>query len=539
MKRLCLTLIAALMLINLSAVAAVPSGTTVSSDKQNKDPTLILTVGKAEVLEVKGPVADILIANATIVDVTAIQSDKLYLVGLNIGDTNVMTLDDEGNVLDRLNVHVRLDTSTIQEMVDRLFPNENVTVDMIHDQLVLTGTVSTPGVANRVINLVAHYYGDVIDEEKTSDELIANMLEVRGEQQVMLRVRIAEISRSILKELGVETSLNDRVEGADFTIFGRSPPGSGETAANNLLAGLVGVNSGTGLTEDPFGQFNLLGDTGVNALGFIDIFLNALEQDNMANILAEPNLTAISGEQAGFLAGGEFPVPIGRDQTGNVVIEYRPFGVSLNFRPKVMSAERISLQLNTEVSSLDFESSVTLAQINVPGLDVRRADTTVELPSGGTLMIGGLLQSDSIKGLSGLPGVMNTPVIGDLIKSDSFQKNETELIVLVTAYLVDPFADRDQVKITKTDIPPLPASALSLPVPPRPADDIGGSYDEMPAVPVAAIEPEANVAAIIPSKKPESFERPLTKAFNRNIHRIYGNRAPDLFTDIDYGYMLD
>lgn len=138
------------------------------------------------------------------------------------------------------------------------------------------------------------------------------------------------------------------------------------------------------------------------------------------------------------MAGGEFPIPVGRDQVGNLVIDYREFGVSLNFRPVVLSGDRISLQLNTEVSSLDFVNSVSAGDLTVPGLDVRRAETTIEIPSGGSLMIAGLLQSDAVEGMAGLPGIRNTPVLGDLISSNSFERNETELVVMISAYLVEP-----------------------------------------------------------------------------------------------------
>jgi pilus assembly protein CpaC len=185
-------------------------------------------------------------------------------------------------------------------------------------------------------------------------------------------------------------------------------------------------------------------DTGINGVGQLGVFLEALEEENLVNVLAEPNLTAVSGQQAGFLAGGEFPVPTGRDQFGNITIEFREFGVSLNFRPVVLSDKRINLQLNTEVSSLDNTNAVVLSDLVVPGLDIRRAETTIELPSGGSLMIAGLLQSETAKGMNGLPGIKNTPVLGDLISSDSFSRDETELVVIVTTYLVESYADKEK-----------------------------------------------------------------------------------------------
>jgi pilus assembly protein CpaC len=258
---------------------------------------------------------------------------------------------------------------------------------------------------------------------------------------VMLKVRIMEVSRAVLKELGVETSANNPDLGAD-NIFNTAAP----TALNNGATGQLGVINKTGLTSDPFGIGRLIYDTGISGIGFTEILVNALEEDKLINVLAEPNLTAISGEEAGFLAGGEFPVPTGIDNRGNVVIEWKPFGVSLNFRPTVLSDKRISLQMKTEVSSLDPQAGVTIADITVPGLDVRRAETVVELNSGGSLMIAGMLKSETTKGLSGLPGARNTPILGRLISSDSFNRQETELLIIVTPYVVRPMPQAKEVQ---------------------------------------------------------------------------------------------
>lgn len=409
---------------------------------QTEDSSIDVMIGKGTVFPLPSGVSDVMIANTSIAEVTPLQSGQLYIAGIGAGDTNIIIIDASGNVIAQHEIHVRYDTKAIQNLVDRLFPDEKVSVESIHDQIILTGHASSPEKAGKIANLVGHYVSDLQDEDTDNlDELISNLMTVGGTQQVMLRVKIAEVSRSIIKELGIETSINDP-DTVATNVFGRDPASSLSGGTDSLSSRILGGQ--TGLTEDPFAALSLTADTGVSGIGFVNVFLNMLEQDNLANILAEPNLTALSGEEAGFLAGGEYPVPVGRDRNGNVIIEFRPFGVSLNFRPKVMSDDRISLQLNTEVSALDFESSVTLAEINVPGLDIRRAETTVELPSGGTLMIGGLLQSENIKGLSGLPGVMNTPVIGDLVKSDSFQRSETELVVMVTAYTVEPYADEEQ-----------------------------------------------------------------------------------------------
>lgn len=389
---------------------------------------LNVTLGKAELVSLKDGVSDILVADPNVIDVQAVQSNRLYLVGLNIGDTNVMALDAQGNVLRRIDVHVSYDLQAIQGLVEKLFPGETIKVSAIHDQIVLTGTASTPEVAARAADVVASYVANLQDIKGTTDELISNMLEVRGEQQVMLQVKIIEATRTVLKELGLESSANNPA----------NPSSTGS------FSGVFQTGAGVALGGDPTGIASLVYNTGMKGLGTIGLVINALEEENLVNVLAEPNLTAVSGQQAGFLAGGEFPVPVGRDQVGNIVIEFREFGVSLNFRPVVMSDKRISLQLNTEVSSLDYDNAIVLSDLVVPGLDIRRADTTVELPSGGSLMIAGLLQSQAVEGMSGLPGIRNTPVLGALVSSDSFQRDETELVILITGYLVEPFADQNK-----------------------------------------------------------------------------------------------
>ena len=407
-------------------------------------PPLELTLGKADIIQLPDGVSDVLVANPTVVDVQAVQSNRLYAVGLSIGDTNIIVLDAGGNVVKRIDVHVTYDLQAIQSLVEKLFPDENVTVGAIHDQIILTGTVSNAESAGKIANLVAHYVSDLQDLEGEIDFLISNLLEVRGEQQVMLQVKIVEAERSVIKELGVDFNANDPDELAVTTLFGTTPPGSLIGSGANA----VSFGGGTGLTlsQDPVGVGRAFFDTKTQGIGTLGVFLSALEEENLINVLAEPNLTAVSGQQAGFLAGGEFPVPTGRDQFGNITIEFREFGVSLNFKPVVLSDDRINLQLNTEVSSLDNTNAVVLADLTVPGLDIRRAETTIEIPSGGSLMIAGLLQSQTAEGLSGLPGIKDTPVLGDLISSDSFRRDETELVVIVTGYLVEPFADKKKSK---------------------------------------------------------------------------------------------
>jgi hypothetical protein len=251
------------------------------------------------------------------------------------------------------------------------------------------------------------------------DQTIMDLMKVSGEQQVMLKVRIMEVARANLREYG---------------IYPRYQPDNGGNEGrflSDIGAGLV--------APTPFATGSLFFDDN-GGFGPLGLTLQAMQQKGLINVLAEPNLTAITGETAGFLAGGEFPIPSGRDNQGNVIIEFKKFGVSLNFTPRVLSKDRISLLLDTEVSSLDKDRGLTLESVDIPGLSVRRAQTTVEIGSGGTIMIAGLIQSRTTQGLNGLPGASELPIIGELFKSKSFNRDESEVLIVVTPFLVKPYA---------------------------------------------------------------------------------------------------
>lgn len=460
-----------------------------------KDQLIRVTLGKGEIVKINGVVADVLVANPAIADVVAIQSDKLYIVGSQLGDTNLMALDAGGNVIQRMDIHVKIDETAVQAYLDETYPNEHVKVKALNDQVMLTGTVSNPAVANRITQVVTAYIGEIQNMSGPADKIIVNMLEVKGEQQVMLKVRIMEASKNLLKELGVNTALST----------------TGNGLGDNLTGGVT-TTRGIGQTATAFATGALVFDDG--NFGPMTILLDALERGDAVRSLAEPNLTAISGQDAGFLAGGEFPIPSGRDDDGNLIITYRSFGVSLNFKPVVLSENRINLQLKTEVSSLAREDGVQLTGVNVPGLNIRRASTTVEVPSGGGLMIGGLLQSSTVQGMAGLPGVKDVPVIGDLISSRSFNREETELLVLVTAYLVKPYAEAESKVPANSDIPgqnTLGQNTLGMP-------------PKQPGKPVPV----------------QDKNSPLTNAFSDNIRRIYGRKAPEMMDDGSrFGYLVN
>lgn len=381
---------------------------------------LTITRGKSAVIEVDRNIADVLVADPSVIEVGALKNHRLYLIGAALGDTNVMVFDGQGNPIQQLDVHVRVDELTLQQTLESLFPNENVIAKTVNDDIMLTGQVSNPATAGRIAEVAARFAG--------GDESIVNMMAVKGDQQVMIKVKVLEVSRTVLNELGLETQLN----------------GSGE---DSKLVGALATATGLGLTANPLlatGQ--LLFNDGSNTLSAL---FRALERDGLVTTLAEPNLTAISGQNARFLAGGEFPIPTEVDDNGNITYEYKPFGVSLAFKPVVLSKDRINLQVSTEVSDVSDEFSFQIPGVTVPGFDVRRAETNVEMASGGTLMMAGLIESKSLNRLNRLPGVKDIPVIGALSSSESFARNESELVVMITSYLVKPFADQTQAAVQK------------------------------------------------------------------------------------------
>ena len=376
-------------------------------------PTVKISLGKATTVELPGPVADILVADPAIADVGVLRSDRLYVVGHTVGSTNVLAFSEAGDLLADVAVQVRVDEKTVRDSLREFFPDEDIKVRTVNEDVVLTGTVSNPSVANKLRDMAGRFV------DGSAGQTVVDLMTVEGEQQVMLKVKIVEANRAALREYGIEP---------DYKASN-----SGESGFR--LSG----TSGIGLTEDPFGIGTLFLDNNHN-FGPLQLTLQALENKGLVNTLAEPNLTAISGETAGFLAGGEFPVPVGRDNDGNITIEFKQFGVSLNFTPVVLSSDRISLHMGTEVSALDQQNGLTIAGVDIPGLTTRRAETTVEIGSGGTLMIAGLIKSETVNTLNGMPGVQDLPVIGELFKSKSFRRDESEVLIMVTPYLVKPYA---------------------------------------------------------------------------------------------------
>lgn len=389
---------------------------------------LDLPLDKAAVVHLPVDATDVLVTNPEVVDAVIRTPRRAYLLGQGIGQTNAFFFDAQGQLILDLDMRVERDLTPLQESLERFLPNARVNAEAMNDHIVLSGMVPSASDADTALRIAQRWVDD--------PERILSMVEIEAREQVMLSVRIVEMRRTIARQLGVNLSTAGSSGEFNFAV-----------ATNNefSLVGrfLNGLNAGIDWTSGNSG-----GITGVSSL------LQAMERVGLVRTLAEPNLTAISGESANFLAGGEFPVPVGRDRDGNIIIEFKPFGVGLGFTPMVLSEGRISMRISTEVSELTTDGALTYDEspvvdddgnvigtvpgLTIPALTVNRAETTVELPSGGSLVLAGLIQEETRQNLDGIPGVQDIPVLGALFRSRDFENEETELVVLVTPYLVDP-----------------------------------------------------------------------------------------------------
>ena len=370
--------------------------------------SVILGLNKAAVVELPVSARDVLVSDPAIVDAVVRTPKRIYLIGLKVGQTNAFFFNKAGKQIVNLEIRVERDLSALRTSLHQYFPEARIDVEAMNDHVVLSGNVANAAEADKVRDIAARYVG--------SADNVLNMLSIEGKQQVMLKVTVAEMQRSVIKQLGV-----------DLTTAGSL----GNLALNLATSNPFSVQ-GASLGGATAGAAGTVGNTSLFAS------LKALEEDGLVRTLAEPTLTAISGEGAKFLAGGEFPVPTAKDQDGNITVTYKPFGVGLAFTPVVLSEGRISLKISTEVSELTTQGQVVQNGITIPALKVRRAETTLEMPSGGSLVMAGLLSDSTKQNIDGVPGAKDLPVLGQLFRSRDYQKNETELVIVVTPYVVDP-----------------------------------------------------------------------------------------------------
>lgn len=382
---------------------------------------LEVPVNKSQVITADRPIARAMIGNPDIADVLPISGRSVYVLGKKLGTTS-LTLYDAGNrVIAIMDVAVGPDVEGLRRQLAQLIPGQQIDVRLSNGSILLSGMVSDPGAADRAAQIAKAFGGDSV----------VNLVTVGSSQQVMLEVKFAEVNRQVGEQLGVSG-------------FGSSPRGNFGAAVGSgaSYTNTNGVNTlGLGAITDAFGVFNQAFHIGGLT---IDATLNSLEKHGLAKTLAEPTLIALSGERASFLAGGEFPIPVAQNGTGTgtggnaITVEFKPFGVSLGFTPTVLGDKVISLLIEPEVSSLDPTASVTINGLVIPGLQTRRASTTVELRDGESFAIAGLLRRDFQTTVKQLPILGSIPIIGTLFRSSSFQKGDTELLIVVTPHLVSP-----------------------------------------------------------------------------------------------------
>ncbi|HMH64469.1 MAG TPA: type II and III secretion system protein family protein, partial [Rhizomicrobium sp.] len=408
---------------------------TISTRGASAHQRLTLSLDKAAVVQLDADARDVLVSNPDLVDAVVRTPRRIFLLATKVGQTNAFFFDAQGKQILALDIRVEKDVVDLGALMKASLPNSAIQVQAMNDNVVLTGSVASALESSRAADLAARFTGDA--------KKVVNMLGIAGGQQVMLKVRIAEMDRNIAKQFGVNLA-------AAKIVGGSTPIGISTANQFNLvgqaLSDLSGLQAGqvcnsASTAANPFGA--LSGGGICNVQNNVQGQLKALERVGLVHMLAEPNLTAVSGETAKFLAGGEFPVPASRDRDGNVTVEFKQFGVGLSFTPVVVAPGRISLQLSSEVSELSNTGAFTLSGgsttgLTIPALTVRRTATTIELPSGGSFAVAGLMQHNTKQVIDGFPGVKDLPVLGALFRSRDFADDQTELVVLVSAYLVEP-----------------------------------------------------------------------------------------------------
>jgi len=398
---------------------------------------VVLSVGQGELVTLPADVADVWVSNPGAADVYVSNPRQIHLFGKEFGEATVFATNAAGGVIYSANIRVSQNLTSIDRMLKLAMPDSDLHVTTTGQIAVLTGTVASPDDSAQAERLVTSLLNPGVDVSQAGAALkivVFNRLRTATPLQVNLQVRFAEVSRSFIKNVGVNLKSLDRTGGFLFGIgsgrdAGTITPGTPPTATT--------PGTGTSFQFQNGPQFSTLGLAGklfgMDLLSAIDLG----ETIGQVSTLANPNLTALSGETGTFLAGGEVPIPISGG-LGTVSVEYKQYGVSLAYTPTVLADGRISLRVRPEVSQLDYSNAVTLGSTRVPGLTTRRAETTVELGSGQSFMIGGLLQNNHNNSFEKMPGAGDVPILGALFRSNAFQRNETELVIVITPYLVKP-----------------------------------------------------------------------------------------------------
>jgi pilus assembly protein CpaC len=397
-------LLAAAVAVNGFSARDAEAADGVVRISSTKPASVQIAKGKPRTIKTDVPFYEIVIGDPEVANVNPLTDRSFYVLGNNLGTTGIALFDQNKQLVGTLDVEVTLDADRLASTIRETVPNSDIKVKSANGRLVLSGSAQDSVAADKAQKIATEFSGE---------ENVINSVDISSSQQVQLNVRFVEINRQVGRELG--TQLNASYFGSDGGIsFNSDPAGPvSPTPAGSIIGGLIS------------GGFS------------IDVAIKALEDRGVARRLAEPNLIAKSGQSASFLAGGEFPIPVS-EEDNRVSVTYKKFGVSLDFTPTVLSDGLISLEIEPEVSSVDTSASYRVGNISIPGFIVRRAKTAVDLKSGQSFMIAGLLQSENNLANQRIPGVGQVPVLGALFSSKAYQRRETDLVMIVTPYLVKP-----------------------------------------------------------------------------------------------------
>ena len=367
-----------------------------------------LGIGKSVAIDLPTDIKDVLVADPTVANAVVRSSRRVYMIGVKIGQTNIFFFDANGKQIAGFDIAVTHDLNGVRAALKQSMPDSDIRIEGVGDGIMLSGSAASAAEAQQAFDLASRLVSDAAK--------VVNGITVRGRDQVMLKVTVAEVQRDVIKQLGVDLSGTFNYGTAVVNFNNQNPfSASGQALSNSSIAGTM---------------------KGVTAT------LRAMDRAGVIRTLAEPNLTAISGETANFLVGGEFPFVKGVDPNTGPQIEFKKFGVSLIFTPVVLSEGRISLKVLTEVSELSSEGALSQGGFTIPSLKTRRAETTVEIPSGGSLAMAGMIQQQTKQNINGTPGLMQLPILGTLFKSRDYINHQTELMVLVTPYIVHAVAPK-------------------------------------------------------------------------------------------------
>lgn len=405
------------------AVAWAPVATTVEAQslrvvKGGPAATLNVPINRAVVVESDIPFSELSIANPNIADISSLSDRTIYVLGKTPGLTTLTLFDASGSLISNVNVSVSTDVAEFKERLRQILPKENIEVRTANDGIVLSGVISSSQALQKALDLAERY----------APERVSNLMAVGGVQQVMLKVRFAEMQRIVSKSLSSSLGFNGGIFSNDVGTNG----GTGTLNNQGALAG--GLTGNIPAVNDNAGAVVF----GFNAGAVqVSLLLEALEQKGVIRTLAEPNLTALSGQEAKFLAGGEYPIPVAQ-RDGAVTVEFKPFGIELNFIPRVVDSDVINLELTAAVSAIDPTNGVNFNGFEVDAFTRREASSTVEMRDGESFAIAGLIEDEFLDNVSQLPWVGDVPVLGTLFRSANFQRQQTELVIIITAHLVTP-----------------------------------------------------------------------------------------------------